>query len=172
MLSPYEQTLEKLKSFCAYQERTHQEVLKKMRTLGVPDEWKDEMICFLIEENYLNELRYAQSYVRGKFNLKSWGRQKIRYGLKAKNISDPCIEKAIQSEIDLQKYKETLLSLIKKKASTLKTTAPFKTRQKLYAYAASKGYESASILEINSPLARSSPVCNAFIIPFPFERCN
>ena len=148
MLSPYEQTLEKLKSYCAYQERTHQEVLKKMRALDVPDEWKDEMTCFLIEENYLNELRFAQSYVRGKFNIKSWGRQKIRYGLKAKNISDPCIEKAIQSEIDLQKYKETLLYLIKKKAATLKPTAPFKTRQKLYAYATSKGYESASILEI------------------------
>lgn len=148
MLSPYEQTLEKLKNYCAYQERTQQEVLKKMRALDIPDQWKDDMICFLIEENYLNELRFAQSYVRGKFNIKSWGKQKIRYGLKVKNISDPCIEKAIHSEIDAHKYHETLLNLIEKKAATLNPTASFKTRQKLYSYATSKGYESASILEI------------------------
>ena len=83
-----EQALQKLKHYCAYQERCHSEAIQKLYDLGVRKADHAEIIATLIEEGYLNEERFAIAFARGRFRLKQWGRVKIKYELKQKQVSD------------------------------------------------------------------------------------
>ncbi|MBK5272343.1 MAG: RecX family transcriptional regulator, partial [Bacteroidia bacterium] len=91
-----EQAFQKLKHYCGYQERCHLEVRQKLYDLGVHKKDHDEIISTLITENYLNEERFATLFARGRFRIKKWGRMKIKYELKQKQISDYCIKKALK----------------------------------------------------------------------------
>lgn len=134
--------LEKIKHYCAYQERSHSEVRNKLLELKVYGLELENYITILIEENFLNEERYACSIARGKFRMKQWGRVKIKYHLKAKNISDYLIKKAMQ-EIDEDEYERTLESLAEKKLGTLRTEKnKFVKMSKIKNFLLQKGFES------------------------------
>ncbi|MCP2045698.1 regulatory protein RecX [Pontibacter sp. HSC-36F09] len=135
------EALIKAAAYCAYQERTQQEVRTKLYTYGLEPDDVEEIIVRLGQEKMLDEERYAQSYVRGKYGLKKWGRRKITQGLKAKGISDYCIKQGLK-EIDYDVYEQNLQQLLEKKNATEKEKNPFARRQKLTYYLVSKGYES------------------------------
>ncbi|WP_187264552.1 regulatory protein RecX [Pontibacter beigongshangensis] len=134
------QALLKVASYCAYQERTQQEVRTKLYSYGLSPDEVEELIVRLSQEKLLDEERYAQAFVRGKYGLKKWGRRKIMQGLKAKGISDYCIKQGLK-EIDPEQYEQNLLHLLEKKNSTEKEKNPFLRRQKLAYFLMSKGYE-------------------------------
>lgn len=113
MTPTQQEALEKLKRYCAYQERCHQEVRTKLLSLKIYGDWLEEIIVQLVEENYLNEERYARSYARGKHNIKLWGKTKIKTELKRRKISDYCIRKAME-EIDEEEYEKNLNRVIDK----------------------------------------------------------
>src|SRR5262245_41021825 len=92
-----DQAFQKAKQYCAYQERSHSEVKEKLYNYGLQKKEVDELLSKLIEENYLNEERFAIQYAGGKFRMKQWGRVKIKYALKQKQVSEYCIKKAIAS---------------------------------------------------------------------------
>ena len=77
-----EQGLEKIKPYCAYQERCHREVKEKLYSYGLRKAEVEEILSFLIEENYLNEERFAVQFAGGKFRIKQWGKKKIQYEFK------------------------------------------------------------------------------------------
>lgn len=135
------EALIKAAAYCAYQERTQQEVRDKLYSYGLEPDDVEELIIRLSQEKMIDEERYAQSYVRGKYGLKKWGRKKITQGLKAKGISDYCIKQGMK-EIDLDQYEQNLHHLLEKKIATEKEKNPFTRRQKLMYYMLSKGYES------------------------------
>ncbi|PIY09331.1 MAG: hypothetical protein COZ18_08200 [Flexibacter sp. CG_4_10_14_3_um_filter_32_15] len=147
----------KLAAFCAYQERCYQEIYAKL------EEWKmDEgdhyaIVTLLEEENFLNEKRFAESYTRGKFNYKKWGKRKIKYGLLQKDISSSMIQDALNSEIDDKEYFSTLTELLEKKWSELleKEDDNFKRKHKATNYALQKGYENELIREILEDISRN-----------------
>src|SRR5215475_10354937 len=112
-----EQAIQKLRHYCGYQERCHSEVREKLYELGVWKKDHDEIIATLIEENYLNEERFAIAFAGGKFRVKQWGRVKIKYELKQKQVNDYSIRKALQ-QIDEKKYKTTLHKLTAEKYAT------------------------------------------------------
>ncbi|MBF8965406.1 regulatory protein RecX [Pontibacter sp. FD36] len=134
------EALIKAAAYCAYQERTQQEVRTKLYTYGLEPDDVEEIIVRLGQEKMLDEERYAQAYVRGKYGLKKWGRRKIVQGLKSKGISDYCIKQGLK-EIDYDVYEQNLLQLLEKKNATEKEKNPFARRQKLTYYLVSKGYE-------------------------------
>ncbi|WP_242923772.1 regulatory protein RecX [Pontibacter liquoris] len=134
------EALVKIAAYCAYQERTHQEVRTKLYSYGLEPDDVEELIVRLGQEKLLDEERYAQSYVRGKYGLKKWGRRKIMQGLKSKGISDYCIKQGLK-EIDPDIYEQHLLQLLEKKNATEKEKNPFARRQKLSYFLQSKGYE-------------------------------
>lgn len=134
------EALIKVAAYCAYQERTQQEVRTKLFSYGLEPDDVEELIVRLGQEKLLDEERYAQSYVRGKYGLKKWGRRKIAQGLKSKGISDYCIKQGMK-EIDPEVYEENLLSLLEKKNASEKEKNPFARRQKLTYFLMSKGYE-------------------------------
>lgn len=135
------EALIKAAAYCAYQERTQQEVRTKLYTYGLEPDDIEEIIIRLGQEKLLDEERYAQSYVRGKYGLKKWGRRKIAQGLKSKGISDYCIKQGMK-EIDPEVYEQNLWQLLEKKNATEKEKNPFTRRQKLTYFLMSKGYES------------------------------
>ena len=102
-----EQALQRSKIFCGYQERCYHETKQKLVSFGLARNEVEQILSELIEENYLNEERYAAAYARGKFRIKNWGRIKIRYELRQKRVSDYCIKKAM-NEIDEAEYQKTL----------------------------------------------------------------
>jgi len=141
-----EQALIKIKHFCAYQERCHKEVRDKLISLGVKTNDCDEIIAKLIEENYLNEERFAIQYAGGKFRLKQWGKNKIRHSLKGKLLSEYCIKKALKS-IDDELYDETIRQLAAKKYSSLKGEQYIR-KKKTIDYLLQKGYEAELVYEV------------------------
>jgi regulatory protein len=134
------EALIKAASYCAYQERTQQEVRSKLFSYGLTPDETEEIIVRLSQEKLIDEERYAQAYVRGKYSLKKWGRRKIMQGLKAKGISDYCMKQGLK-EIDPEVYEQNLLHLLEKKNQTEKEKNPFLRRQKLAYFLMSKGYE-------------------------------
>ncbi len=133
--------LEKIKYYCAYQERSHKEVRSKLLELEIYGDELENYISILIDENYLNEERYACAIVRGKFNYKQWGRNKILQTLKQQGISTYCINKAMK-EIDEDDYLKTIQTLAEKKMETLRSERnKFTKMTKLKNYLLQKGYE-------------------------------
>lgn len=144
--------LTKLQRYCAYQERCHREVRSKLLELGIYGDDLEEIIVNLIEENFLNEERYARSFARGKFRMKQWGRNRIRKELKIREISDYCIRKAME-EIDEAQYLDTLHSMLEKKAAQFDTDDDFSKKNKLAQYALSRGFEAELVWEILKEMA-------------------
>jgi regulatory protein len=140
-----EQALQKLKHYCAYQERCHSEVKEKLYSLGVWKRDHDEIIATLIEENYLNEERFAMAYAGGKFRVKHWGRVKIKYELKQKQISDYCIKKALK-QIDEEEYLRVLDKLAKEKYASLKNEQYLIRKKKTTGYLIQRGFEPQLII--------------------------
>jgi regulatory protein len=137
----------KAEHYCAYQERSQQEVRNKLYEWGLWTSAIENIITRLIEENFLNEERFAKAYTKGKFNQKAWGKIKIKMGLKLKNVSPPLIKKALLT-IDEDDYRKALTRVVEKKAATLPEKDPYKRRYKLQQYALSRGYETDITAEV------------------------
>lgn len=135
-----EQALQKLRQYCGYQERSHYEAGQKLWDLGVKKIMHDEIIATLIEEDYLNEQRFAKQFTGGKFRIKDWGRKKIYYALKEKKISEYSIKEAMK-EIDAEDYQKTLQDLAQKKYELLKDDEPLSRKKKTIDYLTQKGFE-------------------------------
>jgi regulatory protein len=131
----------KLERYCTYQERCHKEVTQKLRDMGMIAAAIDEITAHLIQENYLNEERFAQSYARGKFTIKKWGRNRIVSELKFRGISKYNIKTALK-EIDDDAYSTTLDALAKKRLAQIKEKGKQKRRKKLADYLLYRGWES------------------------------
>ncbi len=134
-----EEAQKKLEAYCAYQDRSHYQVEKKLREMSMIPEAIDMIVLHLINENFLNEERFAKVYVRGKFRHKQWGKQKIIQGLKQHYIHPKLIEKALQ-EIEPEAYRESIENLIQKKKKTLLSGNAYQNKQKIMRYLYQKGY--------------------------------
>ncbi|GAB3793156.1 regulatory protein RecX [Spirosoma humi] len=139
--------LRKAAMFCAYQERTQQEVRERLKEWGVSGDDAEEVIAELIQQNYLNEERFAKSFAGGKFRVKGWGRRKIKQQLQQRGISGYNLDQAMK-EIAPDDYRETLADLLTKKRQSLRDDNPLVVKQKLVRYALSKGYESELIFTV------------------------
>ena len=136
---------QKIANYCVYQDRSHQEVEQKLKEFLLSPEAKEEIILYLIKENYLNEERFAKSFTRGKFYIKKWGKNKIKQQLRIKGISDKLIVKSF-SEIDERDYQDTIRDFIEKLLPTYKGLKDYQRKQKLIKFLMSKGYEYEEIV--------------------------
>lgn len=147
-----EDALQKTKQYCAYQERCHSEVKDKLYSFGLHKKEVDELLSELITGNYLNEERFAMQYAGGKFRIKQWGRIKIKYSLKQKQVSEYCIKKALKA-IDETDYNKVAKKLFEQKLKTLKAEKNiFIKKKKLQDHLMQKGFESALVRNLVSTL--------------------
>jgi len=144
----YESALSTLQSYCAYQDRCHQDARKRLADLGVFGDRAERIIADLISDNFLNEERFARSFARGKFRMKKWGRVRIERELKQRKISPYCIRKAM-TEIEEEEYLKTLRSEIERRdALERKAKHPWLKRRKLADYLVKRGYEASLVWEM------------------------
>jgi len=129
-----------LEHYCAYQERCHLDVEKKLNKIGMIPSAQELIIIYLLKENYLNEERFAKSFARGKFLIKDYGRVRITNELIKRHITPTLITQALK-EIDDEAYLETLKTLIDKKFGSVKENNPFKKKKKIIDYLLRKGFE-------------------------------
>ncbi|MEM6525439.1 MAG: regulatory protein RecX [Bacteroidota bacterium] len=137
----------KAADFCAYQERSQQEVRDKLYDYGLYQEEVEEIISILITEGFINEERFARAYIRGKFRIKKWGKNKIAQGLARHKITDYCMKKGWE-EIDENEYQEVLLALMAKKNDTLKESNHYIRKRKVAEYAIQRGFEPTLVWDI------------------------
>lgn len=140
------QALLKAASFCAYQERSHKEVLERLSEWGVWGIDAQEILLKLIEQNYVNEERFAIAFAGGKFRVKQWGRIKIKQGLKQHQVSEYCTRQAMK-QLDEDEYLQTLTKLLEKKWAETKDSNLYSKKNKVAKYAISKGFEQDLIWE-------------------------
>lgn len=138
-----EQAYVKIRFYCAYQERTHQEVKQKLFQYGISWDAINEILAKLIEAGFLNEERFARAFVGGKFRTKEWGRKKIEVELKKRGVSTYSIQKALRDEIDQADYEKTVHKLIKKKWKSLRGpgNTSYVKQAKTRQYLISRGFE-------------------------------
>ena len=134
------EALEKMKKYCAYQERCQSDVRQKLYDFELNNNEIENILCSLIEQNFINEERFAKNFVRGKFRQKKWGKIKIKQHLKQKQISDYCIKTALE-EIDTEDYLAALDLVLSKKEELLNEENNFIKKQKIAKHAINKGFE-------------------------------
>ena len=142
-----EDALKKIKHYCSYQERCHNEVKENLYAYGLRKKEVEEIIAELIENNYLNEERFAVQFAGGKFRMKQWGRKKIQYELQQKGVNDFIIKIALK-EIDEEKYFETLQKLAQTKWNALNVENNLVRQSKTSAWLLQKGYEQSLISQV------------------------
>lgn len=136
----------KAADYCAYQERSQQEVRDKLYGYGLHRDEVEETIYELITQGYINEERFAKAYAGGKFRIKGWGRRKILQGLKQHRISEYCVKKGML-EIDPDDYFNTIIKHIEKKRPSIKTDSQYILKGKLTQHLIAKGFEMDLIQE-------------------------
>jgi len=136
----------KLENYCVYQERCHKEVRNKLKEMQMIPEAIDLITVHLIQNNYLNEERFAKAFVRGKFRIKKWGKNRLLRELKFREISKYSIDSAFK-EIDLDDYYTTLDELVKKRINQVTEKNNFKKKKKVADYLLYRGWESHLIYE-------------------------
>ena len=145
-ISP-DKVLDKMAKYCAYQERCVKDVRDKLKAFDLPQEEKHEILDYLLDNRFVNDERYAKSFVRGKINQSGWGVNKIRFHLIQKGIDKDIIEEAL-GQTDEEVYRQRLIEILKTKAKTIKADSDFEKKRKLAAYAMQKGFEGALVWEV------------------------
>ena len=140
------EAIQKLEHFCAYQERCHSEVVSKLYDLKMTADERDAIIVHLIQENFLNETRFACSFARGKHRIKHWGKIRITNELKARQISSTNINLALK-EISSEEYQNTFEQLSERCWENIQEKNSLKKRKKFCDYLLRRGFESYLVYE-------------------------
>jgi regulatory protein len=146
-----DEALKKIKYYCSYQERCHQEVTDKLYNFGLYKSEVNEIISDIIENNYLNEERFAVQFAGGKFRIKQWGRKKIQYELQQKRVSPYLIKIALKA-LDEEEYHKTLLTLAQRKWKELAGEHYLARQSKTISYLLQKGYELSLVTKVLAEL--------------------
>ena len=131
---------------CSQQERCSADIREKLGRWEVSEKDRDEVILWLKNEKYLDDSRYASFYVRDKFRFNRWGKIKIRFMLKQKQIPGELINQALE-EIPEEEYLDTCRQLLKSKLKTIKDKNQFTRKAKLLRFASQRGFETEVIYE-------------------------
>ena len=147
----YKTALTKAMTLCSHREYCTEDIRIKLRSWGVTEEDTEKIIVALIKENFINEARYSEAFVKDKFRYNKWGRVKIAAHLKAKSIPGEMIRSALDT-IDDEFYRNTLKELIASHRKSVKAKNQYDLKGKLLRYGLSKGFESSLLYDILNDL--------------------
>ena len=142
-----DQVLDKMAKYCAYQERCVKDVSDKLKTFDIPQAEKDKIFDYLLDNRFVNDERFAKSFVRGKINQSGWGLNKIRFHLVQKGIAKEIIDEALE-QTDEEVYRQRLIDILRVKAKSVKAETEFEKKRKLAAFAMQKGFEGPLVWEV------------------------
>jgi regulatory protein len=143
----FKTALRKAMDLCAHSEYCCSEMQDKLRSWGIHGTDNEKIIDLLLSENYINEARYSQAFVKDKFNFNKWGKVKIAVHLRAKGIPGDIIKISLDT-IDSELYTKTLTDLISSHRRSVKAKNQYDLKAKLLRYGLSKGYESSLLYDL------------------------
>ena len=142
-----EEIKRKMEAYCAYQERCHKDIESRLKQMDLIPEVREAILLHLLEQDFLNEERFARSFARGKFRIKKWGRSRIERALKSKDISSYNIATGL-SEIEEEEYQRTLFELAERKFEATTEDHVLKKRKKVADHLLRKGFESDRVYAV------------------------
>ena len=142
-----EHVLDKMAKYCAYQERCVKDVTEKLCTYDLSPKDREEILAYLIDNRFVNDERFAKSFMKGKINQSGWGINKIRFHLMQKGIDKALIDEAI-GQTDEEVYRQRLVEILRAKAKTVKAENDFEKKRKLAAFALQRGFEASLVWEV------------------------
>ena len=142
-----DQVMDKMAKYCAYQERCVKDVRAKLKSFDISQEDRDKILDYLLDNRFVDDERFAKSFVRGKINQCGWGLNKIRFHLMHKGIAKDIIDEALQ-QTDDEVYRQRLIDILKTKSKTVKAENDFEKKRKLAAYAMQKGFEGSLVWDV------------------------
>jgi regulatory protein len=145
----YEQALHKSAAYCSSSEHCISELKEKLDKWEVDRSDQSKIISYLIQEKYMDEVRYAVAFVKDKFRYNKWGKIKIAMALRLKKIASETIADALYA-IDEEEYNQMIIRLIKEKDRSIKYNNQYERQAKLLRYMSSKGFETETILRLIS----------------------
>ena len=138
---------QKIEQYCVYQDRCHKEVEEKIKSYNLIPEAREMILLSLMNDNFLNEERFAKSFARGKFRIKHWGKNRIVNELKMRDISAYNIKTALK-EIDEKEYLKTIYTITEKRNTIISETNHYKRKKKLIDFLLRKGFETDLIFKV------------------------
>ena len=142
-----DQVLDKMAKYCAYQERCVKDVRDKLKAFDIPEEEKQKILAYLLDNRFVDDERFAKAFVRGKINQSGWGINKIRFHLVQKGIAKDIVDETL-GQTDEEVYRQKLIDILKTKSKTLRAATDFEKKRKLAAYAMQKGFEAILVWEV------------------------
>ena len=143
----YKEALTRTQAICSRQEKCKKDILEKLSRWGVSEEKAEQIIKQLEKEGFLDEARYAGNYARDKFKFNKWGRIKITYMLKQKQIPATVITDALSS-IPEEEYLLVLKQELGKKRRSIKSKNQYDIKSKLIQFGHQRGFEFEVIVRI------------------------
>jgi regulatory protein len=143
----FEIALHKAAALCSTGEKCEYDIREKLQSWGVSSEDEDKIIERLVEEKFLDENRFAQSFAKDKFRFNKWGKIKIAYALRQKQISSLVIQEALEN-IEDEEYMNLLIDILKAKQKSTKFKDENDRQQKLFRFAQSRGFEGDLIFKV------------------------
>lgn len=134
------EVLKRMEHYCAYQDRCHRDVWEKLREYALDEQEKENIICRLIEDRFLDEERFARSFVRGKHRFKQWGRLRLERELRLRGIHPRLVAEALD-EVPEEEYRETFRELFRARAREAGGVETRAQMAKVYRFMVSKGYD-------------------------------
>ena len=139
--------LHKMAAYCVKTERCPSDVRKKLATMGATSDVTERIVAQLTAERFLDEARYCRSFVEDKWRFNRWGRFKIRFELRRRDLPDNLIEEALSELIEEEGYRAVLAELLRRKLSAIRATSSTDRSVKLLRYAESKGFERSAVFD-------------------------
>lgn len=152
-----EEALVKASTICAQQEKCIFDIEQKLNTWKIEPELQGKIIDKLIQEKFIDENRYVNFYTKDKFRFNRWGKIKIKWQLKSKNIYGSIVDDALR-QIDNKEYKDVLAQLLVQKRKNIKDEDIYKIKNSLLRYASSRGFEPPVIYEVMEETGIVKPV--------------
>jgi regulatory protein len=147
----FKTALNKAMALCSNREFCSSDIRIKLKSWGVDEIENEKIIGLLIKENFIDEKRFAEAFVKDKFNYNKWGKVKIAFHLRAKNIPVDILKEAL-NVIDNEYYKKLLIELLFSHRRFIKAKNQYDLKAKLLRYGLSKGFESGLLHDILSDL--------------------
>lgn len=148
-----EQALRTLMESCAKSERATSDIRKSLIRWGISEDQQAKIIHTLVEHKFIDDQRYTEAYVREKVNLSRWGTYKIRAALRAKQIPDTTIDRALE-QVDPIAWRDKLELQLRRKQQSIKARNTYELRGKLMRYGAALGFDFDTVHELVDRLVR------------------
>ncbi|MEI6274488.1 MAG: regulatory protein RecX [Prolixibacteraceae bacterium] len=143
----YREALTKAMDICGRSEKCRYDIELKCREWQLSKEETVQLTNTLLKEKFIDQQRYANSFVNDKFKFNKWGKIKLAYALRQKKLEEKMIREAL-THIPENTYREVLSDLLSAKAKTIRENDAYTRRSKLMAFAQSRGFEADTAMKV------------------------